>query len=259
MVLLGGGYAVLLQLAHPFVAAGVDDYSNFQEEILKRLYGTVDFMHDIVFEDRQTVKIALEKFNKMHVRIQGRLGDRAGNFSPDQYYSGTDPLAKLWVFATFVDTGWRAYELFKKPMTMNEKRQYYTESLTLAELMGVRGDILPQTWEDFRHYMDEMLEGNTLMVTAKAKELGQAVLYPKVNFFPGLSAGLLRFVTAGLLPGRFRNAYGLTWHKRKQVLLNTFSRTIRVLRPVAPGWVWKSPLGGGKLTYFLLWGGKGND
>lgn len=257
VVLLGGGYAVLLQLAHPFVTAGVDDYSHFQEEILKRLYGTVEFMHELVFEDRHNVNKAIEQFHKMHERIHGKLGDRAGNLSPDTHYSGTDPQAMLWVFATFVDTGWRAYEKFKKPLSIEEKRQYYSECLILAALIGVKRHIVPQSWEDFQQYMNDMLGGDTLVVTARAKELGHAVLYPNVSFFPGLSARLLRFVTAGLLPDRFRKAYGLTWNKSKQVLLNAFAGAIRFLRPVVPGWVWKSPLGGGRLTYFLLWGGRG--
>ena len=91
-------------------------------------------------------------------------------------------------------------------------------------------------------------------MTGTAKRLAHAVLYPKVGFFPTLSAGLLRIVTAGLLPERFRAAYGLEWGRRKQLLLDGMSRSTGLLRPFAPSWIWQNPLLDGKLTSYLLWG-----
>jgi uncharacterized protein (DUF2236 family) len=255
-VLLGGGHAILLQLAHPFVAAGVDDYSNFQSEILPRLYRTVLFMHNIIFEDCHHAQKALQQFHAIHDRIQGRLGHRAGRFPPNTPYSGSDPQAKLWVFATFVDTGLKAYEKFIKPLTPEERRNYYSDSLTLARLLEIPEEMLPQTLEEFQSYMEHMLSGDTLVVTDTARRLGHAVLYPKVGFLPTLSSGLLRFITAGLLPDRFRREYGLKWGSTQQFLLDGFSGSIRLLRPVAPSWIWQTPLQDGKLTHFLLWGSK---
>lgn len=254
VVLLGGGHAILLQLAHPFIAAGVDDYSNFQEDILSRLYRTVLFMHNLAFEDRERASRSLQQFHHIHRQIQGRLGDRAGRFPAGMTYSGTDPQAKLWVHATFVDTGRKAYEQFIRPLSPEEHQQYYADTLLLARLLNIPEDILPPTPEAFDRYMQHMLSGDTLAVTDTARRLGEAVLYPRVGFFPGLSAALLRFVTAGLLPDRFRQAYGLPWDRRRQYLLDGFSSTIRGLRPVAPAWVWQTPLQQGKLTRFLLWG-----
>lgn len=256
VVLLGGGRAILLQLAHPFVAAGVDDHSNFESDILHRLYRTILFMNNLVFQDRQTAKRALRHFHAMHERIQGRLGHRAGNFPPDTQYSGRDPEAKLWVHATFIDTGLKTYQRFIKPLTRKERRDYYSDTLLLARLMEIPEDIVPKTLEEFQSYMDSMLTGDTLAVTATAQRLGHAVLYPQVGFFPTLSSGLLRFVTAGLLTQRFRRQYGLKWGVRQQVVLKGISESTRILRPVAPSWIWQTPLQEGKLTHFLLWGGE---
>lgn len=254
--MLGGGHAILLQLAHPFVAAGVDDYSNFQAEILSRLYRTILFMHNLVFEDRQRARLALRQFHAMHERIQGRLQHRAGRFPAGTPYSGTDPETKLWVHATFVDTGLKTYELFIRPLRPEERRKYYADSLVLARLLEIPEEILPQTLEAFQDYMERMLSGDTLAVTDITRRLAHAVLYPRVGFFPALSAGLLRFVTAGLLPERLRREYGLKWGRKHQFLLKVLSRTIRLLRPVVPSWIWQTPVQGGKLTYFLLWGRK---
>ncbi|MDR8394303.1 DUF2236 domain-containing protein [Aliifodinibius sp. S!AR15-10] len=254
VVLLGGGRAILLQLAHPFVAAGVDDYSNFKSNILQRLYRTILFMHNLVFQDRQTAREALKHFHAMHKRIRGRLGHRSGQLSPDTTYSGVDPRAKLWVYATFVDTNLTTYQKFVKPLSQVERQQYYSDSLVLADLMEIPEEILPQTYTEFQEYMKTMFTGETLAVTNTAQNLANAVLYPDVGLFPTLSAGLLRTVTAGLLPQRFRCEYGLTWNSNQKLFVQGFSSSTRLLRPFVPSWIWQSPLLGGKLTYLLLWG-----
>lgn len=254
VVLLGGGRAILLQLAHPFVAAGVDDYSNFESEILKRLYHTMLFMHNLVFQDRQTAQKALQQFHTMHRRIQGRLRHRAGSYPADTRYSGQDPEAKLWVHATFIDTSLITYEHFIRPLSPEEQRKYYEDSLILARLMAIPDEILPQTLEEFHIYMEDMLSSDALAVTDTTRRLAHAVLYPQVGFFPTLSAGLLRFVTAGLLTARFRREYGLQWDEGQQKILNYISGCTRFLRPFVPSWIWQTPLREGKLTYFLLWG-----
>lgn len=255
-VLLSGGRAILLQLAHPFVAAGVDDHSNFQSEILKRLYRTLLFMQNLVFDDRRRVEKTLDHFHDMHERIRGRLAHDAGCFHAGTPYSGRDPQAKLWVHATFIDTSLKVYERFVTSLSDEERHSYYSDTLLIARLMEIPDEILPSTLEEFHDYMKSMLSSDTLAVTETARRLGNAVLYPQVGFFPSLSAGLLRFVTAGILPERFRREYGLKWDSTHQFFLNRLSFLIRSLRPIAPKAVWQNPLLNGKLTYFLLWGTK---
>lgn len=259
VVLLGGGCSILLQLAHPFVAAGVDDHSNFQSEILDRLYRTLLFMQNLVFEDRRQAQQTIQQFHAMHERIRGRLPHAAGCFPAGTPYSGRDPQAKLWVHATFVDTSLKVYQRFVSPLTPREQQSYYSDSLVLAQLMEIPDEILPQTLEYFNDYMESMLASDTLVATSTARRLANAVLYPRVGFFPSISAGLLRFVTAGILPERFRREYGLKWDRRQQIALDSLSWYIRSLRPFVPTWIWQNPLLEGKLTHFLLWGGQGSS
>jgi len=254
LVLLGGGCSILLQLAHPFVAAGVDEHSNFQSEILDRLYRTLLFMHNLIVADRRAVQQSVRRFHAMHERVRGRLPHAAGRFPAGTPYSGRDPQTKLWVHATFVDTGLRVYEQFVPPLTPEERRRYYADTQLLGQVMGIPADILPQTLDEFQAYMDDMLTGDTLAVTDTARRLARAVLYPEVGILPTLSAGLLRFVTAGILPAPMRRAYGLPWGQRQQFLLNGLTRSTRGLRPLVPAWVWQHPLLGGRLTRVVLWG-----
>lgn len=55
VLLLGGGRALLLQLAHPLVAAGVAAHSNFRSQPLQRLWRTLDLTLTITFADAADV------------------------------------------------------------------------------------------------------------------------------------------------------------------------------------------------------------
>ena len=48
-IMFGAGRALLLQLAHPAVAQGVDDHSDFKGNPFKRLQGTLEATYAVVF------------------------------------------------------------------------------------------------------------------------------------------------------------------------------------------------------------------
>jgi len=49
-IMFGAGRALLLQLAHPAVAQGVDEHSDFKGNPFKRLQGTLEATYAVVFE-----------------------------------------------------------------------------------------------------------------------------------------------------------------------------------------------------------------
>lgn len=257
--LLGGGRAVLLQLAHPLIAAGVAEHSTFESDPLARLMGTLELMHALVFGNRRQVQRALQRFNAMHARIGGHLAQAAGRFPAGTPYTANDPALKLWVHATLVDTSLITYERFVAPLSSDERRRYYDDTRRLARLLGIPDSILPPTLDAFQDYIAAMLVGDSLMVTDTARYLAWSVLNPDVGTVQYATARMLCFVTAGLLPEQFRTAYGLIWGQRHQRLLDSFSVTTRLLRPVAPAWLWRSPqLEGANLLRLLLWSEKRN-
>ena len=50
--MLGGGTAVLLQVAHPLVAAGVAEHSGYDHNLWRRLVGTLHAVYFLTFGDR---------------------------------------------------------------------------------------------------------------------------------------------------------------------------------------------------------------
>ena len=48
-LMLGAGYALLLQVSHPVVGAGVSEHSNFREDPWGRLVRTLDYSNTMVY------------------------------------------------------------------------------------------------------------------------------------------------------------------------------------------------------------------
>ena len=95
--MLGGGRALILQVAHPQVAAGVAQHSNYREAPWRRLYRTLDVTTRIVFGDGRASEEAAAGLRRVHEGIRGR--DDQG-----RRYSATDPELLLCVHATLLDT-----------------------------------------------------------------------------------------------------------------------------------------------------------
>src|SRR4051794_41924573 len=51
-LLLGGGRALILQVAHPTVAAGVGQFSDYESAPWKRLMGTLDLYMRVIYGGR---------------------------------------------------------------------------------------------------------------------------------------------------------------------------------------------------------------
>src|SRR5256886_16971445 len=72
ILLLGGGRALLMQLAHPKGAAAVDEHSDFRSQPVRRLRRTIRMTMAIVFGDRETALAAAHAVNHAHGRVAGR-------------------------------------------------------------------------------------------------------------------------------------------------------------------------------------------
>src|SRR5919108_4071395 len=79
-MMLGGGRALLLQVAHPLVAAGVAEHSDYREDPWKRLAGTMNAVWAVVFGTRAQADRAAARVRAMHSRVNGTLAARSGPF-----------------------------------------------------------------------------------------------------------------------------------------------------------------------------------
>src|SRR3954453_9775667 len=149
-LLLGGGRALLLQVAHPLVAAGVSQHSNYRDDPFGRLYRTLDTTTTIIFGSTTAAKEAAARLHRVHTRVQGEAGDGTP-------YTATDPALIMWVHATLVDTSLLVYENYIGTLRRAPRRRYYEEQKILGEHYGVPYDQQPATYADFQAYYDEVV------------------------------------------------------------------------------------------------------
>ncbi len=223
-LLFGGPRALLLQIAHPDVAAGVADHSDFRRSPFERLWRTLGTMLDVTFGDSERSAAAAARVGAIHASVRGA---RSGNS-----YDARNPELLLWVHATIVDTGLRTYERFVGSISEAVRERYYREMTLVASSFGVPEESQPATFDDFQRYVEETLR--RLRITEEARSLAEGILYPPVPVTLRPVAASLRLATAGLLPGRIREAYALDWSKGHMVAFEALSASSRTVVPLLP-------------------------
>ena len=231
LVLLGWARAILLQLAHPLIAAGVHDHSSFRATPLAavaRLHGTVRAMLGLTFgSDAERARV-VEGILSIHRRVNGQLPVAVGPFAAGTYYTAEDPALVQWVHVTLLDSVPLVYSLLVAPLSEADRDAYCADAASIAIALGAREEEVPRTWSDAQAQLQRMYSSGMLAVSGQARELGLAVVAPPVGrLLPGGS--LNRIVTLGLLPPDLRTQYGFAWTERDQ---RRFERMIRLLRAV---------------------------
>jgi uncharacterized protein (DUF2236 family) len=227
VLLLGGGRALILQVAQPQVAAGVGQFSNYREDPWGRIYRTIDVTLKIVFGDPHTSRAAAEQLRRRHARIKG-LDDRG------EPYEALDPDLLRWVQATLIDTSLLIYERYVGALTERERQLYFEEMKLLGEPYGIPRECQPADYAAFKRYYEGMLAGG-LRVTETLRDVTDAVLRPELPFVARPAVEALRLVTVGHLPPSLRAELGLDWGPLREGLLRASAGTVRRMMPLLPG------------------------
>lgn len=208
---LGGGAAVLLQVAHPLVAAGVVEHSGYDRDLWRRLVRTLRALYLITFGDKEEAERAGAVVQAVHAHIHGRTTAQLGRFPAGTPYSACDADLMLWVHATLVHSSIAAYERFVSRLSAGERDRYVREMAVVAELFGTPASVLPRSYAAFRDYFRGELQGDTITVTAPAREVAAVILATPLPAPMRLLVPAHRLATARILPARLRREYGLRW------------------------------------------------
>jgi uncharacterized protein (DUF2236 family) len=232
VLLLGGGRALLMQLAHPAVAQGVADHSGFEADPFARLRGTLNAMTTIVYGTTEQAARVAAQVKGIHRRVRG-----------DGYYAN-DPALLLWVHATLVDTALRMHERFLRPLSDRDARQFYDESKILAEVLGVPMRAQPDDLDDFRTYVRDTVA--SLEVSDAGRQLARKVFHPQVPWFAGPVTEpvmlLAQQITVGLLPRPLREGFGFSWDGRRKAALLMAGAAARQVLPRMPAALRRFPM-----------------
>jgi uncharacterized protein (DUF2236 family) len=223
-ILFGAGRALVLQLAHPAVAQGVEDHSEFKRNPFKRLQGTLEATYAVVFGSSELASGVGRRIQWIHSHVVG------------PGYSANDPSNLLWVHATLTDTALRCYEDLVGPLSPTDAETYYQQMQVVAEAFGVDRSHQPPSLADFRAYVDATVEA--LEVSDVGRDLIGFILDPTLPLglhrpLRPLLAQQRRF-TLGSLPESIRDQLQVTWSADDQARYDLGRRRVQRLFRVLP-------------------------
>jgi uncharacterized protein (DUF2236 family) len=236
IVVLGWGRAILLQFAHPLVAAAVADYSQFRQHpggYLGRARRTIGAMLALTFGTEEEASAAAAQINAIHARINGTLRHPAGIYPAGTPYSARDPQLLCCVHATLLDSMILAYERFVGPLSREERDRYCAEAAATAPMLGIQQSLVPANAHELDWYVRSMLASGQIDVTETARKLSRGLLSPPLGPAAPLFR-IARLTTIGLLPPFIREAYGFAWDERRERSFNRCVAWLRRTRSVLP-------------------------
>jgi len=243
-LLLGAGpRALLLQIAHPLVAEGVDQHSDFRVDPWARLAGTLRSYLRIVYGTGREARSEIRRLNGLHRGVTGPVRDEAAKARFGDRYAARAADLSLWVHATLVDSTLATVDAWLEPLPPERRARFYAETLPVGRLFGVPEDVLPPDIDAFDAYMAAMLSpAGPVHPTATARELAAVILHPPLaplaehgpiarrlgssagpmaralRLVPGAAVDWLLVPSLGLLPEPTRVDYGFAWGPRERAI-----------------------------------------
>lgn len=232
------GYALMLQVAHPTIAAGVREHSNYTADPWGRFFGTADFVNLLVYGSPEQVNATATNLRVMHRRIRGTDVDGTK-------YSALEPTAYAWVHATLADAIVRGHHVFGTELTAADKDSFWREWLVLGARLGVRDGHLPDTWGSFLEYRRDMIDRvlvHTDMIDVAQATAARAVGGSPLPWLPSSVWGLAgrplgqfgAFLTRGMMGRQLRGKFNVPWTPRQQWSFARVAALHRAARPAMP-------------------------
>jgi uncharacterized protein (DUF2236 family) len=237
-MLATAGYALVLQVAHPTVGAGVHEHSGFVEDPWGRLLRTLDYVHGTVYGGPELAGTTGARIRGLHRPIRGVRADGAR-------YSAMEPDAFAWVHATLALAVVEGRRAFAAPMTPAERAAFYAQWRDVGRLIGVRERDLPGDWPGFETYTMETMS-STLRWTPAVPQVWATLGAAPAPDVPGLRPGLwralrgplalpLQLATAGLLPPALRERLSLPFDPARAAAFRTLCLGMKAAGPLRFG------------------------
>jgi uncharacterized protein (DUF2236 family) len=146
-VLIGGVSAIVMEILHPSVMAGVQDLSSYREDPLRRGRTTFGYVVTTTFASTHAAQRLIGAVKRMHGRVEGTRPDGVP-------YRALDPELIGWVHTCIPWAVMTAFERYNRPLGEDERDRYLAEQAVIGRLGGA-GEI-PETAAELEEYVEQM-------------------------------------------------------------------------------------------------------
>ena len=222
---IGGIRALLIQAAHPEVAAGVANHSTSRDDPLGRLSRTASYVTATAFGAMPEVEKSIKMVSSAHRPV-------VGTSSRGEKYSAGNPEMAAWVHNALIDSFLVSYQNFGPFLLKNEEADSYVyEQTNLGNLM--KASPLPENAASLSCWLSENPK------VGSSKEGAEAVSFlkkPPLPFFTRIAYKILFNAAVVTMPIELREAIGVNPKKGSKTAGNFLTKVLRYALGSSPAW-----------------------
>ncbi|WP_433722477.1 oxygenase MpaB family protein [Nocardia sp. CA-129566] len=227
IVILGGMRALLMQSAHPSIAAAAERTGKYERDPWGRLDRTLRLTFMLTFGTREEITSAARQINRTHRAIHG-TDDRTG-----LRYSAADQDLILWVHASLVSS----FLLFERAgvgeFDAGDRQLFHQEMTATSTLLGLDAASTPPTVAALDEYVRSVLTGGTLRATTGSRTLKALMAAEGIDLRYPMSA-VARYLAFHTLPTELRELYAVAHTDRDSVTVACLFAALRNGRRLLP-------------------------
>ena len=143
----GGVAAIIMEVLHPSVMAGVSQQSDFRTDPLRRAQNTLGYVLRTTFGSTEAATAVIEHVKGIHGHIAGTRPDGVE-------YEALDPELIAWVHTCIPWATMEAFHRYARPLSEAERDQYLREQAPIGRLAGA--DWVPESMAELDEYVERM-------------------------------------------------------------------------------------------------------
>lgn len=224
-VFAGGIRALVVQSAHPEVAAGVDDHSTYRDDPLGRLSRTSAYVTETTYGAMPEVDAAVAVVRQAHRPI-------TGTSERDRPYSAARPEMAAWVHNVLTDSFLAAYQAFgPEALTPTDADRFVAEQAKVGRLLGAAP--LPETADGLRSWIVDHRDRAESQAQRNAVDfLQNPPLAPPIR----VGYRLLYHAAATTIPNEIKRQLGIHESRQAARLGGSSIRAMRWALGASPSW-----------------------
>lgn len=146
-VTAGGTAAIIMEVLHPSVMAGVFQQSSYETEPLERARNTLGYVLRTTFGGTEAATALIDKVRHIHSFVEGSRPDGIG-------YRALDPELIAWVHTCIPWAIMEAFHRYRRPLSTADRDRYLTEQAVIGRMGGT--DRVPETMAELDAYVERM-------------------------------------------------------------------------------------------------------
>ncbi|MGH7758625.1 MAG: oxygenase MpaB family protein [Candidatus Dormibacteria bacterium] len=242
LLILGAARALLMQVAHPLVAQGALDHSDFEHDPIGRFQRTASWVTTVTYGTTAEAQDACHQINRVHRAITGQLPPKnsTATWPAGSPYRAQDRELTLWVHASLLDSMLGTYRAVAGPLSAARASRFVREWDRVGQLIGLAAGSTWATEAEMREWIQCQLRRGIALPGEGSRQVARVILAPGIE--GRVLARMTSLMTLGMLPKSVRERLGVRWGAAHQAAFAGLAAALRAARPAMPRSLRVSPV-----------------